>query len=239
MKRIIFILICFATSVLTVNAQGIDSASVLPYTTDFSTSDGWQLNNGTIPNYWVIDSLDSGNALFVTNNGVSPIYAWDLRSAVSAEKFLKVGNADYIIISFDFKCGGKSFHDFLKMFLAPPAQTYEAGYIPSWSLASTSLYAADFHDCFDVTNKLGRIAAHALYLFAYDLPYLMQMGVSWYELRERIDDGNDRLAKLLMLHACGHPQGAGTGHAASFRAYATSQRMFHDVISSSLIFNVI
>lgn len=152
MKNILFILICFATSVLTVNAQGIDSASVLPYTTDFTTSDGWQLNNGTIPNYWVIDSLDNGNALFVTNNGVSPIYAWDLRSAVSAEKFLKVGNASHIIVSFDFKCGGKSFHDFLKMFLAPPAQTYEAGYIPSWSLASTSLYAADFHDCFDVTN---------------------------------------------------------------------------------------
>ncbi len=152
MKKILLILTCFATSFLTVNAQGIDSASVLPYTTDFSTSYGWQLNNGTIPNYWVIDSLDNGNALFITNNGISPSYAWNLRSAVSAEKLLEVGNADYLIVSFDLKCGGKSFHDYLKMFLAPPTQTYEAGYIETWSFADTSQYAADFHDYFDITD---------------------------------------------------------------------------------------
>ena len=53
--------------------------------------------------------------------------------------------------------------------------------------------------------ELCRIAAHFLNLLTYNLTYLMQMGMTRYKLGERIDDGNNRLAKLLMLHTCSHP----------------------------------
>lgn len=69
--------LCFVITALTAVAQGSDGVSEFPYTTDFSTSDGWQLNNGSFPNLWTIASLGSGNALFVTNDGTSPGYTYN------------------------------------------------------------------------------------------------------------------------------------------------------------------
>ncbi len=141
-------------SVLTAVAQGNDSISVLPFSTDFSTSEGWQLNNGTCLNYWTIGTVGSNNALFVTNNGTTPTYSYT-RSAIAAEKPFVVGDADKIIVSFDLKCGGDYDNDFLKMFLAPPSETYQGGFIPSWTYDSDSLYAANFSDHYDMTNTPG------------------------------------------------------------------------------------
>ena len=141
-------------SVLTAVAQGNDSISVLPFSTDFSTSEGWQLNNGTCLNYWTIGTVGSNNALFVTNNGTTPTYSYT-RSAIAAEKPFVVGTADKIIVSFDLKCGGDYDNDFLKMFLAPPSETYQGGFIPSWTYDSDSLYAANFSDHYDMTNTPG------------------------------------------------------------------------------------
>ena len=50
----------------------------------------------------------------------------------------------------------------------------------------------------------------------------MQVGMSWYELGEGVDNGNDGLAKLLAFHSVGHPKGAGSRHAATFCAYSTA-----------------
>jgi hypothetical protein len=62
----------------------------------------------------------------------------------------------------------------------------------------------------------------------------MQMGVTWYKLGERIDNGDDRLAKLFLLHACGHPEGTRPSHSSAFSADGTSQLML--VIHISLVF---
>ena len=69
--------------------------------------------------------------------------------------------------------------------------------------------------------ELSRIAAHLLYLFAYDLSDLMQVRMAWYELGKRVDNGNDRLAKLLVLHTRSHPQSAGSGHSPALRTDGT------------------
>ena len=77
--------------------------------------------------------------------------------------------------------------------------------------------------------KLRGVAAHLLNLLPHNLSDLMQMGMTWYKLRKRVDNGNNRLAKLLMLHTRSHPKGTGTCHSTAFRAYRTSQLMlvFH------------
>ena len=70
--------------------------------------------------------------------------------------------------------------------------------------------------------ELGRIAAKSFYLFLYYLSSLVQMGMSGHKLGERVDNGNDRLAKLLTLHAIGHPEGAGAGHSPAFGTDSTT-----------------
>lgn len=151
MKKIFIIQWLMLISLLTVVAQGNDSIPALPYTATFSTSEGWVLNNGAALNYWILGTSGSNNALLVTNNGTTPTYSYT-RSNVAAEKTFVVGDADKIIVSFDLKCGGDYNKDFLKMFLAPPSQTYEGGIAYSWGTSTNSLYAANFSDHFDMTN---------------------------------------------------------------------------------------
>ena len=70
--------------------------------------------------------------------------------------------------------------------------------------------------------ELSRIAAHLLYFLTDNLSYLMQMGMARHKLGKRIDDGNNRLTKLLVFHTCGYPQGASTSHSAAFSAHGTA-----------------
>ena len=77
--------------------------------------------------------------------------------------------------------------------------------------------------------ELGSIAAHLLDFLTYNLPNLMQVGMTRNELGKRVDNGNNRFAKLLMFHTCSHPQGTGSGHSSTFCAYSTTQWMFHIV----------
>ena len=75
--------------------------------------------------------------------------------------------------------------------------------------------------------ELSSITAHLLNLLTDYLTNLVQMGMTRYKLRERVDNSNNRLAKLLVFHTSGHPQGAGTSHSPTFRAHSTTQWMFH------------
>ena len=147
MKKLFIIQWLMLISILTVVAQ----VPTLPYTATFSTSEGWVLNNGAAQNYWILGTSGSNNALLVTDNDTTPTYSYT-RSNVAAEKSFVVGDADKIIVSFDLNCGGKYNKDFLKMFLAPPSQTYEGGIAYSWGVSTNSLYAANFSDHFDMTN---------------------------------------------------------------------------------------
>ena len=55
-----------------------------------------------------------------------------------------------------------------------------------------------------------------LFDFARDeLAEILQVHVAGHELGERIDHGNDRLAKVLVLHAGGAPEAAGARHVAA------------------------
>ena len=75
--------------------------------------------------------------------------------------------------------------------------------------------------------ELGGIASHFLYFLTYYLTNLMQVGMTRNKLSKRVDNGNDRLAKLLLFHTCSHPQSAGSGHSSTFSAYSTTQWILH------------
>ena len=81
--------------------------------------------------------------------------------------------------------------------------------------------------------ELCSIATKFFNLLLYELPGLVQMGVAWYKLGERVGYGNNGLAKMLTLHACSYPQGTCARHSSSFGAECTAQLYFHN---SSRIF---
>jgi hypothetical protein len=58
-------------------------------------------------------------------------------------------------------------------------------------------------------------AAGRLDLARHQLAKVLQMNVARHELGEGIDDGDDRLAEIAVLHAGGAPKGAGAGHVAA------------------------
>ena len=66
----------------------------------------------------------------------------------------------------------------------------------------------------DGVELLGH-AARRLDLARDQLAQVLQMHMARHELRERIGDGDDRLAEIAVLHAGGAPQPAGAGHVAA------------------------
>ena len=58
-------------------------------------------------------------------------------------------------------------------------------------------------------------AAGRLDLAGDQLAEVLQVHMAGHELGEGVDDGDDRLAEIAVLHAGGAPQAAGAGHVAA------------------------
>ncbi len=120
----------------------------IPFSTDFSDTTGWILNNGSCQNQWTIaPTSNNGNALFVTNNGTTPGYATNSFSGVSAEKLFTVGTVSELSISFDVQVGGETQFDYLKVFFAPADELFPAVTTNvSYTDFDYSTYAVNFTD---------------------------------------------------------------------------------------------
>ena len=70
--------------------------------------------------------------------------------------------------------------------------------------------------------ELGSKTTKLLYFRFHQLPDFVQMRMSGHKLSKRVDDGYDRLANHLTLHAIGHPKGTCSCHAATLCAECTS-----------------
>ena len=118
----------------------------LPYFTNFSTEQDWQMNNGTCVNYWTTGITSAGqSALFVTNDGVSEGYRTNSASTVMAENFFAMPPSDSLYVEFDLRIGGESTWDYLKAFLTPINVEYVAGATPNdQSSNNYATYAMDF-----------------------------------------------------------------------------------------------
>ena len=122
--------------------------SSIPFSTDFNSTAGWILNNGSCNSYWTIGSIsDTTNALFVTSNGTTPGYNKNSFSAVTAEKLFTVGDAAEFEISFDVQIGGETEFDYLKVFFAPADEEYPASNANNtYTPAAYSVHAVNFSD---------------------------------------------------------------------------------------------
>ena len=129
-----------------------DAPTPLPYQTTFATASDWNLINGTCTNYWTAGtpSGDTVSALFVTNNDTAATYTKTASTVVMAEKLFAVpANTDTLLVEFDVILAGEGAltpYDYLKVFLAPTSENFEASTSGSnaQSSPSNAQYALDF-----------------------------------------------------------------------------------------------
>ena len=146
------------------------TAESIPYFTDFSpTSDrGWKLNNGDCLNYWTMGEVDATNqinALFVTQNGLTPSYDTTAVTVVTAEKLFEVGDADSILVEFDLRIGGEPHFDYIKLFLAPAYMEYPASSTvnnnnPNYAQYNYTTYAYNFTPFFNLSTDQSYFAPY-------------------------------------------------------------------------------
>ena len=132
--------------------------TALPYFTDFSEEDdqNWLLRNGNCVNRWMIDTPDENtpSALFITQDGSTASYNISNSSTVMAEKAFFMPSTDFVHVEFDVQVGGDNYYDFLKVFLTPIEEMFEAGTNHNTqSNASYSTSALDFTDYKSLTGN--------------------------------------------------------------------------------------
>lgn len=100
--------------------------ATLPFTQDFESEDhNFTLKNGALSNKWFVGYYDqevSNSALFISgDNGVTNSYTHGTGiSIVHAYRDIEIPvDAVNVDLSFDWKAGGESTHDYLRVWLAP------------------------------------------------------------------------------------------------------------------------
>ena len=129
-----------------------DAPTPLPYQTTFATASDWNLINGTCTNYWTAGTPgdETETALFVTNNGTAAAYTKTASTVVMAEKLFAIpANTDSLLVEFDVILAGEGLitpYDYLKVFLAPTSENFEASTsgTNAQSSFSNAQYALDF-----------------------------------------------------------------------------------------------
>ena len=129
-----------------------DTPTPLPYQTTFANASDWNLINGTCTNYWTAGtpSGETESALFITNNGTAATYTKTASTVVMAEKlFAMPTNTDSVLVEFDVTLTGEGAltpYDYLKVFLAPTSENFEASTSGSnaQSSHSNAQYALNF-----------------------------------------------------------------------------------------------
>ncbi|MGM9819859.1 MAG: choice-of-anchor J domain-containing protein, partial [Candidatus Onthomorpha sp.] len=120
------------------------SAADLPYTCDFEDQEenaSWTLINGTAATKWFIGAetaTPENNKLYVSSdNGATLSYEVSGIKTLYAIRNIAFGDAPLYRITFDYKGGGESTYDFVKVGLWGLNQTFEAGTtLPSWVAAT-------------------------------------------------------------------------------------------------------
>ena len=121
------------------------SAAAVPYTCDFEDEEEnaqWTLINGTMTTKWFIGAetaTPEEHKLYVSSDdGATLSYGASGTKVVYATRNIQFGNAPFYKITFDYKGGGESTYDYVKVGLFRWDTTLVAGTsLPSWAGSST------------------------------------------------------------------------------------------------------
>ncbi len=133
MKRIstfIVLLLCLLNLGVIQHAYG-QAPATLPYSQDFNTANDFTFLNGTATNKWFYGSAtgNTGNSIYISdNNGTSNNYTINTSSVVHAYRDITIPAGTSIAsFLFDWKAGGESTYDYLRVWLVPNTFTPVSG----------------------------------------------------------------------------------------------------------------
>ncbi|MDQ0592874.1 hypothetical protein QFZ37_001243 [Chryseobacterium ginsenosidimutans] len=133
MKKIstfLVILLCLINFGAVSVAYG-QTPATLPYSQDFNTANDFTLQNGTQTNKWFYGAVtgNPGSSLYVSNNnGVANAYDITSTSTVQAYRdFAIPAGATIANFSFDWKAGGESTWDYIRVWVVPATFTPTVG----------------------------------------------------------------------------------------------------------------
>ncbi len=133
MKRIstfIVLLLCLLNLGVIQHAYGQAPATLL-YSQDFNTANDFTFLNGTATNKWFYGSAtgNTGNSIYISdNNGTSNNYTINTSSVVHAYRDITIPAGSSIAsFLFDWKAGGESTYDYLRVWLVPSTFTPVSG----------------------------------------------------------------------------------------------------------------
>ena len=105
--------------------------ATLPYSQDFNTANDFTLLNGTQTNKWVYGAFtgNTGSSIYVSNdNGASNAYTNTTTSTVQAYRDFTIPAGSTIAnFSFDWKSGGESTWDYVRVWVVPATFTPTVG----------------------------------------------------------------------------------------------------------------
>lgn len=105
--------------------------ATLPYIEDFEGTIEWTLVNGTQTNQWFVDTATNNGgskSLYVSNDeGVSNVYG-HTTSTVHAYRDIAIpADAELVNLRFDWKAGGESTYDYIRVWVVPTTYIPVAG----------------------------------------------------------------------------------------------------------------
>ena len=104
--------------------------ATLDYEEDFEGTIEWTLVNGTQTNQWVVGAAtgNTGNSLYISNDGGDSNEYSHNTSTVHAYRDVQIpDDAEMINLSFDWKAGGESIYDYIRVWIVPTTYIPVAG----------------------------------------------------------------------------------------------------------------
>ena len=100
-----------------------------PYEQNFETNNDWSFANGDLANQWCWgDATNNGGtkSMYVSNDGGTTYQYTHANTAIYASKLFSFAQGNYTF-TFDWKAGGESTYDYLRVALAPGDVEFTAG----------------------------------------------------------------------------------------------------------------
>lgn len=110
-----------------------------PYSQDFESTNDWGFTNGTLTNKWCWGSATNNGgekSMYVSKDGGTTYEYAHSTSVIFASKLLTFAQGTYTF-TFDWKSGGESTYDYLRVALVPGDNEFTAGTLPSGVNASS------------------------------------------------------------------------------------------------------
>ena len=129
----------WANKTFTTTREALTIDANNPYSQDFESTNDWGFTNGTLTNKWCWGSATNNGgekSMYVSKDGGTTYEYAHSTSVIFASKLLTFAQGTYTF-TFDWKSGGESTYDYLRVALVPGDNEFTAGTLPSGVNASS------------------------------------------------------------------------------------------------------